>query len=80
MNPTWKSPSSSVASNVQNVAGEDQPGAGDDAARALEPADHVALLADTSDQEHVVVDAERDEEDEREQRQRGVALVEQQAR
>ena len=58
--------------------GEDQPGAGDHAAGADQALDHVALLADPGQQEDVVVDAERDQEQEREQRHRGVGVLEDQ--
>ncbi|CAG6394505.1 hypothetical protein SCOCK_270086 [Actinacidiphila cocklensis] len=60
-------------------AGQHQAGRGDDAARGGKPGAHPlpraqsgALLPDAGHQEDVVVDAKRDQEDEDEQRERGV--------
>ena len=74
--PIWISSSSGSRVQGGEGAGEDQPGAGDDAAggdqrpqRALAGAVDARLLAHPRHQEDVVVDAQRDEEDEGEQGQ-----------
>ena len=80
--PAWNRLSTGSAISTREGAGEDQPRARDHAAGAPQrrrrprraSSRPAQLLADPADQEDVVVDAERDEEDEREQRQAGVAV------